>query len=84
MKTKSKSDKPWGGRFTEKTAASVEAFSGSVHFDSRLYRHDIAGSKAHARMLAKVGLLSPPELEQILQGLTEIQAEIENNSRSGR
>jgi argininosuccinate lyase len=80
MKTKSNSDKPWGGRFTEKTAASVEAFSGSIHFDMRLYRHDIAGSKAHAKMLAKVGLLSAADLQQILVGLTEIQSEIENNT----
>jgi argininosuccinate lyase len=80
MKTKSNSDKPWGGRFTEKTAASVEAFSGSIHFDMRLYRHDIAGSKAHAKMLAKVGLLSAADLQQILAGLTEIQSEIENNT----
>jgi argininosuccinate lyase len=80
MKTKSKSDKPWGGRFTEKTAASVEAFSGSVHFDRRLYRHDIAGSMAHAKMLAKVGLLTAAELQQVLKGLTEIQSEIEDSS----
>jgi len=80
MKTMSESDKPWGGRFTEKTAASVEAFSGSVHFDRRLYRHDIAGSKAHAKMLAKIGLLSAAELQQILDGLTQIQSEIENNT----
>ena len=80
MKKTSKSDKPWGGRFTEKTAASVEAFSGSVHFDRRLYRHDIAGSKAHAKMLAKVGLLSAAELAQIQEGLTQIQSEIENNT----
>ena len=80
MKTKSKSDKPWGGRFTEKTAASVEAFSGSIHFDRRLYRHDIAGSMAHAKMLAKVGLLNASELQLILQGLTEIESEIGNNT----
>ena len=80
MKTKSKSDKPWGGRFTEKTAASVEAFSGSIHFDMRLYRHDIAGSMAHAKMLAKVGLLNASELQLILKGLAEIESEIEKDT----
>jgi argininosuccinate lyase len=80
MKTKSGTNKPWGGRFTEKTAPSAEAFSASIHFDMRLYKYDIAGSKAHAKMLAKVGLLNSAELEQILAGLTEIESEIESNS----
>ena len=44
-------NKPWGGRFTEATDALVDAFGASVGFDRRLYRHDIAGSIAHARML---------------------------------
>ena len=80
MKQKTESNKPWGGRFTEKTAASAEMFSASIHFDMRLYRHDIAGSKAHAKMLAKVGLLDSSELKQILSGLTEIEVEIESNT----
>ena len=65
MKKKTGTDKPWGGRFTEKTAASAEAFSVSVHFDKRLYRYDIAGSRAHAKMLETVGLLTDVELAQI-------------------
>ncbi len=80
MKNKTGSHKPWGGRFTEATASSAEIFSASIHFDMRLYRHDIAGSKAHAKMLAKVGLINGSELEQILVGLTEIEAEIESNT----
>jgi len=80
MKNKADSDKPWSGRFTEATASSAEKFSASIHFDMRLYRHDIAGSKAHAKMLAKVGLISGAELEQILAGLTEIEVEIESNT----
>ncbi len=80
MKNKSDSNKPWGGRFTEKTASTAEIFSASIHFDMRLFRHDIAGSKAHAKMLAKVGLITEAELEQILAGLTEIEAEIESNT----
>jgi argininosuccinate lyase len=71
------SDKMWGGRFAEATAASVEAFSASIHYDARLYRHDIMGSKAHARMLARQGLISVEEAEAIVRGLTEIEAEIE-------
>ena len=43
--------KPWTGRFTEATDRFVEEFTSSVSFDKRLYRHDIAGSMAHARML---------------------------------
>jgi argininosuccinate lyase len=80
MNKKVDSNKPWGGRFTEQTASSAEIFSASIHFDMRLYRHDIAGSKAHAKMLAKVGLISGAELEQILTGLTEIEAEIESDT----
>ena len=69
--------KMWGGRFAEGTAASVEAFTASIHFDARLYRHDIAGSRAHARMLARQGLISEAECAQILVGLAEIEGEIE-------
>jgi len=69
--------KLWGGRFTESTDAFVEAFTASVGFDRRLYRHDIMGSIAHARMLAHVGVLSEQERDAIVQGLTEILGEIE-------
>ena len=79
MKTTPGTDKPWGGRFTEKTAPAAETFSASIDFDKRLYRYDIAGSKAHAKMLAKIGLLSTAELELILSGLSEIETEIESN-----
>ena len=70
--------KLWGGRFNEKTAASVEAFTASIHYDARLFRHDINGSCAHARMLAKQGLITQGEAEQILKGLAEIEAEIDS------
>ncbi len=69
--------KMWGGRFAEKTAASVEAFTASIHYDARLYRHDIAGSRAHARMLAQQGLITAAERDQILTGLDTIEAEID-------
>lgn len=70
--------KPWGGRFTQSTHALVEAFSASVGLDRRLYRADIAGSIAHARMLAQVGVLTQEECEAIVRGLKEIEAEIES------
>lgn len=68
--------KPWGGRFTEATDAFVERFTASVGFDYRLYHHDINGSIAHATMLAKVGVLTAAEREQIVTGLEAIRAEI--------
>ena len=70
-------DKPWAGRFTEPTDAFVEAFTASVGFDKRLYRHDIAGSIAHAKMLAHVGILTEKECAAIIEGLQEIALEIE-------
>jgi len=70
-------EKPWGGRFTEPTDAFVEAFTASVTFDKRLYAHDIAGSVAHATMLAKVGVLTDDERDAIVAGLAVIKTEIE-------
>ncbi|MGD8311725.1 MAG: argininosuccinate lyase [Gammaproteobacteria bacterium] len=69
--------KPWGGRFRESTDAFVEAFTASIGFDHRLYRHDIAGSIAHARMLAHCGIISVAESERIVAGLEAVQADIE-------
>jgi len=69
--------KLWGGRFSESTDAFVEAFTASIDFDQRLYQHDIAGSRAHAQMLQKVGILTKQEMQDIHQGLDEILAEIE-------
>ena len=76
------SDKPWGGRFSESTDAFVEAFTASVQFDRRLYRYDIAGSRAHARMLSKCGVINETDCEQILQGLDQIEKEIESGQFS--
>jgi argininosuccinate lyase len=71
------SGKAWGGRFRDATDGRVERFTESISFDRRLFRHDIRGSKAHARMLATVGLLTAEECSQIVQGLEEIESEIE-------
>jgi argininosuccinate lyase len=70
-------EKPWTGRFTEPTDAFVEAFGASVGFDQRMYKQDIQGSIAHARMLAKVGVLTEEERDTIIRGLTQIEAEIQ-------
>ncbi|MDS4042797.1 MAG: argininosuccinate lyase [Candidatus Competibacter sp.] len=70
-------NKTWGGRFTESTDAFVAAFTASVEFDRRMYRQDINGSIAHARMLARVGVLSREDCEVIVKGLEAIRAEIE-------
>ena len=69
-------NKLWGGRFSEPTDAFVEAFTASVEFDQRMYRQDIEGSRAHARMLTKVGVLTDDDLEALLKGLDQIEQEI--------
>ncbi|MEW6289486.1 MAG: argininosuccinate lyase [Thermodesulfobacteriota bacterium] len=69
--------KLWGGRFSGKTAASVEAFTASIHYDCRLYRQDIAGSRAHAKMLVRQGLITAEEGGRIDEGLAAIAQEIE-------
>ncbi|HEY5603040.1 MAG TPA: argininosuccinate lyase [Gammaproteobacteria bacterium] len=76
--------KPWGGRFNEPTDAFVEAFTASVGFDQRLYAQDIAGSMAHARMLAKIGVLTSEEFEAIVEGLQAIKDEIERGEFTWR
>lgn len=70
-------EKLWGGRFTKTTDQLVEAFNASIQFDQRLYREDIRGSMAHARMLGKVGILTDEEVEAIVTGLAAIRAEID-------
>jgi argininosuccinate lyase len=80
MTDNSSSQKPWGGRFTESTDAFVETFTASVNFDQRLYHYDIQGSRAHARMLEKVGVLSKTELGSILTGLEQIERDIEQGN----
>jgi argininosuccinate lyase len=71
------SQKTWGGRFTGGTDTRVEAFTESISYDRRLWRHDILASQAHARMLAEVGLLTAEEAEQIVATLDDIELLIE-------
>jgi len=68
---------PWGGRFTEPTDRAARAFTASLPFDHRLWPHDLTGSEAWARALAKGGVLAEAELEAILRGLAEVRHELE-------
>ena len=68
--------KAWAGRFTAPTAAFVEQFTQSISFDQRLARHDIRGSVAHVRMLARVEVLTTAEADRILGGLRQIEDEV--------
>jgi argininosuccinate lyase len=77
MTAKRRSGKPWGGRFAQATDPQVEAYTASIQFDRRLYKYDIQGSVAHARMLVKCGLLAKAEVDKIVAGLHEIGGEIE-------
>ncbi|MFH5806081.1 argininosuccinate lyase [Alienimonas sp. DA493] len=70
------SGKAWGGRFAGGTDPRVETFTESISFDARLAPHDVAGSKAHATMLAENGLLTAEERDAIHKGLDEVLAEI--------
>jgi argininosuccinate lyase len=70
--------KPWAGRFKGKTAEIVEHFTESISFDNRLWRYDIEGSIAHAKMLGKQGIISHEDSEKIMRGLKEIAEEIKS------
>lgn len=74
------SDKPWQGRFDQPTNRQVEDYTASIHFDSRLYRFDIEGSLAHCRMLADCQIITHDEANRIVEGLGEIQREIERGA----
>ena len=75
-KAKANKTKLWGGRFTGGTASSVEAFTASIDIDARLYRHDILGSIAHAKMLAKQRIISAADGRKIVRGLQAVEREI--------
>ena len=69
--------KPWSGRFSGATDAGAEQFTASCHYDQRLAQHDIAGSCAHAAMLARIGVLTRAEAATIIAGLKRIAQDIE-------
>ena len=70
-------EKPWEGRFAEKTDRSVELFTSSIDVDKRLYAHDIDGSIAHCRMLAHTGIITHEEAVKLIEGLGAIKREIQ-------
>ncbi|MFF4648793.1 argininosuccinate lyase [Streptomyces sp. NPDC001380] len=73
----------WGGRFADGPAEALAALSASVHFDWRLAPYDIAGSRAHARVLHKAGLLTADELDRMLDGLDRLLADVESGAFTG-
>ena len=68
----------WGGRFTKETDQLVYNFNASITFDKRFYKQDIRGSLAHVAMLAKQGILTEEEKEQITDGLNGILKDVES------
>jgi argininosuccinate lyase len=70
-------NKMWGGRFKSGPDAIMQEINASISFDRRLYAQDIAGSKAHAAMLAKQGIISKADAAEIRRGLDQVQVEIE-------
>lgn len=67
----------WGGRFASGPSAIMQEINASIGFDKRFYREDIAGSKAHAKMLADCGVISHDDYNAIHAGLTQVEGEIE-------
>ena len=67
----------WGGRFQKATDEKVYAFNASIGFDQRLFHEDLRGSRAHVKMLAKQGILTEEERDQILVGLDGIEKDVE-------
>ena len=70
----------WGGRFTKETDQLVYNFNASISFDKKFYRQDMEGSMAHVKMLAKQGILTEDERDQILKGLEGILEDVENGT----
>ena len=76
------SKKLWGGRFSKSTDEMINEFQASISFDKRMYHEDIAGSIAHATMLAKCGIIAEADRDAIVGGLKEILASIESGEFS--
>ncbi|MCX5881591.1 MAG: lyase family protein, partial [Deltaproteobacteria bacterium] len=70
-------EKPWEGRFEEKTDRSVELFTSSIDVDKRLYAYDIDGSIAHCQMLAHASIITNEEAEKLIEGLGAIKREFQ-------
>jgi argininosuccinate lyase len=72
--------KMWAGRFSKEIDETVNAFNSSIAFDARMYKNDIEGSIAHARMLGDCNIISKEDSKKIIDGLKEILADIENGT----
>ena len=70
----------WAGRFQKELSAEVNDFNSSIPFDARMYRQDIAGSLAHAAMLAAQGILTKQEAAAIAEGLAAIREELDSGA----
>ena len=66
----------WHGRFAEGPAEALQALNDSLGFDQRMFREDIAGSRAHVRMLARVGLLEADDADAVLVALDAVESEM--------
>src|SRR5207244_2138485 len=74
------SQQPWGGRFDEEPDPLIDEFTRSLGVDSRLFREDIAGSRAWAKALVRAGVLTPEEQSRIDAALQEIESDFADNS----
>ena len=74
------SDKMWAGRFSVALDREADDFNSSIHFDCRMYKEDITGSVAHAKMLARAGIISDGDRDAIVSGLEGILSDIENGA----
>ena len=72
--------KLWGGRFTKETDQLVQNFNESLSFDQKFYRQDIRGSIAHVKMLAKQGILSEKDRDDIIEGLEGIRRDLDEGT----
>ncbi len=78
MTTSQSSQYTWAGRFSEPVSDLVKRYTASVDFDQRMWRQDIRGSLAHARMLAKQGIIAAQDLADIERGMAQVWQEIES------
>ena len=76
MSNKKKSNKMWGGRFSDKSTDLLKKINSSIDIDKRLAFEDILGSKAHVEMLAKTGIITKKTRNEILYGLKKIEKEL--------
>lgn len=73
-------DKMWAGRFSKALDKEADDFNSSIHFDCKMFKQDITGSMAHAAMLEKQGIITKPDFDEIIDGLSEILSDIESGA----